>query len=74
MVIVIDHGEGWSSTLTGLAVASVRSGAVIGVGAPIGAAPRGDAPEIAVELRRRGRPVDIAALLSPGQPRLTRRL
>lgn len=78
VVIMIDHGEGWSTTLTGLTAARVRPGAAIGAGALVGTAPLGDAPEIAVELRRRGRPVDIAALLGsgavPGQPSFTRRL
>lgn len=76
VVVVIDHGRGWSSTLTGLAAANVRPGAVVAAGTPIGAAPpaSGDAPKIAVELRRRGRPVDIAALLTPGQATFTRRL
>ncbi|WP_375404663.1 murein hydrolase activator EnvC family protein, partial [uncultured Sphingomonas sp.] len=73
-VVVIDHGEGWSTTLTGLAVSRVRPGAAIGAGTPVGAAPLSDAPEVAVELRRRGRPVDITALLGPGQPSFTRRL
>ena len=73
-VAVIDHGAGWSTTLTGLGAVRVRPGVTLAKGAPIGVAPPGDAPEIAVELRRRGRPVDIAALLAPGQPSLTRRL
>jgi septal ring factor EnvC (AmiA/AmiB activator) len=74
VVVVIDHGRNWSSTLTGLVAASVGAGAVVAAGAPIGTAPPGDTPEIAVELRRRGRPVDIAALLGPGQATFTRRL
>jgi septal ring factor EnvC (AmiA/AmiB activator) len=77
-VVVIDHGEGWSTTLTGLASARVPTGGRIAAGATIGAATSGDAPEVSVELRRRGRPVDIAALLGPGpgpgQPLFTRRL
>lgn len=73
-VVVIDHGAGWSSTLTGLAAARVRPGVAVGAGTPIGVAPPGDAPEVAVELRRRGRPVDITTLLAPGQPPFTRRL
>jgi septal ring factor EnvC (AmiA/AmiB activator) len=62
-VVIIDHGAGWSSTVLGLGAAGVRAGETVAAGAPIGAARRGDAPEVTVELRRRGRPVDIVALL-----------
>ena len=33
------------------------------MGAPLGRAGAGDEPRVTVELRRRGRPMDIAALL-----------
>ncbi|PAX08123.1 murein hydrolase activator EnvC family protein [Sphingomonas lenta] len=62
-VVVIDHGEGWSTTLIGLGRAAVKAGAQVAAGAPVGQAPAGDQPEVTVELRRRGRPVDIVALL-----------
>jgi septal ring factor EnvC (AmiA/AmiB activator) len=62
-VVIIDHGAGWSSTVLGLGAAGVRAGETVAAGAPIGAARRGDAPEVTVELRRRGRPVDTVALL-----------
>lgn len=63
VVVVIDHGEGWSTTLIGLGPVRVRSGAAVAAGEPIGRAPAGERPEVTVELRRRGRPVDIVALL-----------
>jgi septal ring factor EnvC (AmiA/AmiB activator) len=60
-VVIIDHGAGWATTVTGLGAARARAGATVAAGAPIGTAADGN--EIGVELRRRGRPVDIAALL-----------
>ena len=63
VVVVIDHGEGWSTTLTGLGSARVRPGMRVAAGVPVGRAPAGEGREVTVELRRRGRPIDIAALL-----------
>lgn len=62
-IIVIDHGDGWTTLLTGLAAAAVRPGQIVGAGTPLGRARTGEEPEITVELRRRGRPADIAALI-----------
>ena len=62
-IVILDHGDGWTSLVTGLAAAGVRSGERIAAGAPLGRAAGGEEPRITVELRRRGRPVDIAALL-----------
>ena len=62
-VVVIDHGEGWSTTLTGLGPVRVRPGISVAADAVIGQAPVSEQPELTVELRRRGRPVDITALL-----------
>jgi len=50
-IVVIDHGEGWTSLLIGVAPA-VRRGERVALGAPIGRA-LGD---IALELRQRGQP------------------
>lgn len=63
VIVVIDHGDGWTSVLTGLSRASVRPGQTLTSGAVIGLAATGDDPVLTVELRRRGRPVDIVALL-----------
>ncbi len=64
-IVIVDHGDGWTSLITGLASAS--AGVVVGqrlpTGAPLGIASRSEEPRITVELRRRGRPIDIAALL-----------
>ena len=62
-IVILDHGDGWTSLVTGLATTNVRPGARIAAGSPIGEAPSGEDPRITVELRRRGRPMDIAALL-----------
>lgn len=62
-VVILDHGDGWSSLISGLDSAGVRVGQRVVAGTPIGRAPGGDAPRITVELRRRGIPVDQVALL-----------
>ena len=62
MIVIIDHADGWTSLLTGLAATSVKPGDRIAMGAPLGIAP-GEDPRITVELRRHGRPVDAAALI-----------
>ncbi|MCU6454256.1 peptidoglycan DD-metalloendopeptidase family protein [Sphingomonas sp. A2-49] len=62
-IVILDHGDGWTSLVTGLATADVAAGQRIAAGTPIGRAGTGDDPRVTVELRRRGRPMDIAALL-----------
>ncbi len=61
-IVIIDHADGWTSLVTGLATTSAKPGDRVAMGAPLGTAPRED-PSITVELRRRGRPVDVAALI-----------
>ena len=61
VVVILDHGDGWTTLVTGLGSAAVARGADIAQGAPIGSA--GGGGEVTVELRRRGRPVDMAPLL-----------
>ncbi len=62
VIVIIDHADGWTSLVTGLAATSAKPGDRVTMGAPLGTAPRED-PRITVELRRRGRPVDVAALI-----------
>lgn len=62
-IVIVDHGAGWSSLVTGLAAAAVRSGDAVRAGQPLGRAATGEEPQVTVELRRRGRPVDAAALV-----------
>lgn len=62
-VVIIDHGGGWTSLIAGLRRAAVAPGAVVAPGDRIGRSGGGDGAGITVELRRRGRPVDLVALL-----------
>lgn len=62
-IVIIDHGGGWNTLLTGMASLNVRVGQALGQGDPIGATGEGR-PKVTVELRRNGRPIDIAPLLA----------
>ncbi|MFS2108304.1 murein hydrolase activator EnvC [Sphingomonas sp. Sphisp140] len=62
-VVIIDHGNGWTSSITGLGAIAVRVGQQVSQGTRIGRAPETEAPRITVELRRRGEPMDLASLL-----------
>lgn len=63
VVVIVDHGGGWTSLIAGLGETAVTVGARVAMGTPIGRAAGGDEPRVTVELRRRGRPVDMAALV-----------
>jgi len=63
VIVIIDHGDGWTSLVTGLGDAAVADGRRVAMGTPIGHAARTEDPRVTVELRRRGRPVDIPALI-----------
>jgi septal ring factor EnvC (AmiA/AmiB activator) len=62
-IVIIDHGGGWTSLISGLGAVSARVGETVPQGAPIGRAPAGDDPRVTIELRRRDRPVDMTPLL-----------
>jgi septal ring factor EnvC (AmiA/AmiB activator) len=62
-IVILDHGQGWTSLVAGLDRVMVRVGDVLVQGSPLGRAPQGEAPRITVELRRKGRPIDLAQLL-----------
>lgn len=62
-IVILDHGDGWSSLLTGLGSARVAVGDRVAAGGAIGSAAGGDEPHVTVELRRRGEPIDAAALI-----------
>ncbi len=62
-IVIIDHGSGWTSLVTGLDRSTVSRGALVAQGQPIGTVPAIDEPRVTVELRRQGQPVDIAALI-----------
>ncbi len=61
-IVIIEHGAGWTSLITNLASLSVDKGDSIDQGDTIGFA-RDETPQIGIELRRNGRPMDIAAML-----------
>lgn len=61
-IVIVDHGGGWVSLLTGMIALSAGVGDTLDAGAPIGRAGSDDS-RITVELRRAGRPVDIVAMI-----------
>ncbi len=62
-IVIIEHGGGWTSLVTSLASLNVAKGQSVAQGATLGQT-RADRPEITLELRRNGRVMDIAALVS----------
>lgn len=62
-VVILDHGDGWTTVVTDLAALSVSRGQVVRRGAALGRAGE-DSPRVTVELRREGRPVPIAQLIA----------
>lgn len=62
-IVIVDHGAGWTSLLTGLGSVTPQAGASVAAGAPLGTAPPVDGARVTIELRRHGRPVDIPPLL-----------
>jgi septal ring factor EnvC (AmiA/AmiB activator) len=61
-IVIVDHGDGWTTLLTGLARAAVAVGDKVEGGSPLGLAPA-VRPAITVELRHGGQPVDIPPIL-----------
>jgi murein hydrolase activator len=61
-IVIIDHGSGWMTLVTGLAALSVDKGDSVRQGGNIGTAAT-ENPRVGFELRRNGRTMDIAALL-----------
>ena len=64
-VVILGHGGGWTTTVTGLADATVKPGDRVAQGRAIGRA-NGGKPHITTELRRNGHPVDIVAMVQAG--------
>lgn len=56
-IVIIEHAGGWASLVTGLARLNVRVGEQVVAGSPLGTAGPGS-PQIGVELRRDGDPVN----------------
>jgi septal ring factor EnvC (AmiA/AmiB activator) len=65
-IVILDHGDGWSSLIADLGRLTVSSGRSVTAGSPIGVARTGASPTVIVELRRQGRPVDILAMAGAG--------
>lgn len=61
-ILIIEHDAGWTSLITNMATSSVAVGDRVVQGAPVGRSGSDD-PTVTVELRRNGRPIDIAALI-----------
>lgn len=62
-IVIIDHGEGWTTLITGLDALDVGVGEAVERGSPLGRAGT-SRPRVTVELRRAGRPIDITPLVS----------
>lgn len=63
-VVIVDHGGGWSTTITNLAALRVANGNGVKAGELLGRA-RPNA-RVGIELRRNGRPQPIAPFITPG--------
>ena len=57
MIVIVEHGNGWTSLVTGLARTSVAVGQEVAAGSPLGEA-RARSPEITLEMRQDGEPVN----------------
>jgi septal ring factor EnvC (AmiA/AmiB activator) len=62
-IVILDHGGGWTSLISGLGTTPLAVGEQVAQGARIGTAATTDAPRVTIELRRRDRPIDMTALL-----------
>lgn len=63
VVVIIDHGGGWTSLIAQLADTDLHVGDTVVQGAPIGHAAPSDTAGVTVELRRRDRAIDMTRLL-----------
>ena len=61
-ILIIEHDSAWTSLITNMAKTSAKVGDMVVQGAPVGRSGKDD-PNVTIELRRNGRPIDIAALL-----------
>ena len=64
-VLIIDHGGGWTTTVTGLASLAVQAGKAVDQGDTLGRV-AGERPRVTVELRRAGRAIDLSAMILAG--------
>ncbi len=67
LLLIVEHGDGYHSLLTGLDRLDVTTGQWVLAGEPVGVmalADESDHPELYVEIRRRGQPVDPVSWLA----------
>ena len=64
-IVILSHGGGWTTTVTGLDMLAVKVGAHVAQGQPIGREGAGGG-HVTTELRRDQRPVDIVAMVQGG--------
>jgi septal ring factor EnvC (AmiA/AmiB activator) len=64
-ILIIDHGQGWTTLITGLHRLTAQIGDIVRQGDPVGIT-GAERPAITIELRRNGRPVDIVPLVGLG--------
>jgi septal ring factor EnvC (AmiA/AmiB activator) len=57
-IVIVDHGHGWTTLITGLESLAVHVGDTVDAGSPLGRASEGD-PKITVELRHGVEAIDI---------------
>jgi len=62
-IVIIDHGGGWTSLISGFAATGLHVGERVAQDDVIGRVGAGDAPRVTVELRRRDRAVDMTPLI-----------
>lgn len=63
-LLIIDHGEGYTSLLSGLAETDATVGQMLLAGEPVGVMPAGDNVKLHMEIRKKNRPVDPNEWLS----------
>ncbi len=64
-IVILAHGGGWTTTVTGLDTLAVKQGDRVAQGAPIGRAEAAGG-HVTSELRRGDRPIDIVAMAQGG--------
>lgn len=62
-IVIVDHGGGWTTTITNLKALRVTKNDAVQAGDTLG---RAGAGPVAIELRRNGVPQSIASLIAPG--------
>jgi len=65
-ILIIDHGQGWTTLITGLHRVTAQVGESVRQGDPVGLTAAQGRPTVTIELRRNGRPVDIVPLVGLG--------